>query len=729
MAKRKKDKVTVTKIEKPLIKLNNVFNKMMDDISGDSVKRNEDINKLLDRVDNIVDGEIDELADFAGDDISTFLVKVFNEIDDNDITGKITTVEDIFRADDSGMMDLFFTKYRNRNILLDELTLIYSQLYELEEAVLATRDAIISSDNVSNNVSRVINIKNTANEKENISYIPIIEKMEKELKLPQKIKNHIIPKTLQYGSFYVYTIPYSKIFQDQMISKSKERQQYVSECATFSKKDIKELKESISEDSIKKITNYIGNYEIVDDLAIPVMEGTDFASLIDEKSFQSAVKKATREKSSNKGNIKYSEGTVGINDKDDNFYEYKGCHMELLVPGRVLPLRVLNHTLGYYYITEINAVNTETKTSSQFSNIFNRNMAKQQIQDENEASIVNNIVDKVVKSFNKPFLENNSSFKDLMANCLLHDKLYKKRLRFQFISTEYITEFKVNEDENGEGQSILIKSLFNAKLYLALLIFKMISILTNSNDTTIHYIKQGIDKDVSGKIQEVARTIRAKQISWNDVMNYRGMVNKVGANKKVFVPIGQSGERGIETDIISGQDIQLNTDYLEMFRQGFINATGVPSVIMNYVNEADYAKTLEMANSKFVGRVISYQVDFETGLTELYQKLARYCTNIPSEIIDEIEIGLTRPRSLNNVNYTEFVSNGEQITAYMVRILLGENAETTEDDNILKDLLTEKISKELLPMLPWKSAEEAIKVCKLELEKRRANKASEAEEL
>lgn len=722
MAKQKKDKVTVTKIEKPLVKLNNVFNKMMDDISGDSVKRNEDINKLLDRVDSIVDGEIDELADFAGDDISTFLVKVFNEFEGE--MGNIQSIEDIFKADEAGIVDMFMNKYKNRNLLLDELSLIYTQLYELEEAVLATRDAVISSDNVSNNVSRVINIKNTANEKEKTSYIPIIEKMEKELKLPQKIKNHIVPKTLQYGSYYVYTIPYSKIFQDHVISKSKERQQYVSECATLTKKEMKEIKESFNEDTVKKINECIGNYEVVNDLAIPVMEGIDFSSLMDNKEFMSIVNKATREKTPKTTN-KFSEGTIGLNDKEANFSEIKGCHMELLTPNRLLPWRVLNHTIGYCYITENGSIGNSNTTTNNFSNVFNRNLARQNNnQKDNESSVVNNIVDKVVKSFNKPFLENNSEFKELMVNCLLHDKLYKKKLRFQFIPTEYVTEFKINEDENGEGQSMLLKSLFNAKLYLALLIFKMVSILTNSNDTPIHYIKQGIDKDVSGKIQEVARSIKAKQISWNDVMNYRGMVNKVGANKKVFVPVGQSGERGFETDIIAGQDIQLNTEYLEMFRQGFINATGVPSVIMNYVNEADYAKTLEMANSKFVGRTISYQIDIEIGLTELYKKLARFCTNIPNEVINEIEIGLTRPRSLNNVNFTEFVSNGEQITRYMVAVLLGENAETTEDDNLLKDLITQKISKELLPMLPWKSAEEAIKLSKLELEKIKAERSS-----
>ena len=53
------------------------------------------------------------------------------------------------------------------------------------------------------------------------------------------------------------------------------------------------------------------------------------------------------------------------------------------------------------------------------------------------------------------------------------------------------------------------------------------------------------------------------------------------------MPVGRSGERGIEFDIIAGQDVQLNTDLMEMLHTNMLNSSGVPSVIMNYVNEAD----------------------------------------------------------------------------------------------------------------------------------------------
>ena len=83
-------------------------------------------------------------------------------------------------------------------------------------------------------------------------------------------------------------------------------------------------------------------------------------------------------------------------------------------------------------------------------------------------------------------------------------------------------------------------------------------------------------------------------------MNYNSMVTKRGANKDIFMPVGRSGERAIDFDILSGQDVQIDTDLMEKLRTNAISSTGVPSVMMSYVNEADYSRTLVMANAKFM---------------------------------------------------------------------------------------------------------------------------------
>ena len=59
-------------------------------------------------------------------------------------------------------------------------------------------------------------------------------------------------------------------------------------------------------------------------------------------------------------------------------------------------------------------------------------------------------------------------------------------------------------------------------------------------------------------------------------------------------------------------------EYLEKLA---IIGTGVPSVIMEYTDAADYAKSIVTANIKFAGRIATLQSDLEDPTTDLYKML------------------------------------------------------------------------------------------------------------
>jgi hypothetical protein len=400
--------------------------------------------------------------------------------------------------------------------------------------------------------------------------------------------------------------------------------------------------------------------------------------------------------------------------------------VKLIDPRKIIPIKILEEVIGYYYIHE-----TDLKiTKSPFTTNIKLGPGSNANPKDMETAFLTKITDKIVKGFDRKFLENNIKFKELILNSLIYNDVYKKQLKFQFIPVDYITEFSVNQDEEGNGTSIILPSLFYAKLYLALLIFKMITIISKSNDQKVYYVKQsGLDQNVANKVQDVARSIKDKQINFMDLMNYNSMVSKIGASKDVFMPIGRSGEKGIEFDILGGQDVQLNTELMEMLRTSFINATGVPSVIMNYINEADYAKTLVMANAKFLGRVVNYQMDFNPAITELYKKILNFSTDLKPELVDELEFTLSAPKALNTTNMTDLINNADQVIQFMIKAMTGEQAPQNDDDNMFKDILYKKFSKELLPMLPWNNAEKMYEDSKVDLEKIKANKKdSETEE-
>lgn len=703
--------------------LNSLFQKTLNSIAYNvfnaSNDNAEELQRINSEIQRVIDTEINDVQSITSDDMSTYLVKLFNDIDSN---GKVIKgLDDIFANESAELFQFFQDRYKNKNLLYEDLEMITSQLFELDEAIMTTRDAIITADDITQTISRKISFKNSLNDSVGTSdeqYIKVIERLENDLRLPTKLKNLVIPYTLIFGTYYVYVCPYSKLFEQQYNHKLEDiSMNSLSESVDDS--FVASLKESLHLNDGKKISNAVKAYtdgiEIINDpdiYSIPLVEGMDLSDLVDNDEFRKQTHKITRmvEKQTSKYG---ADSTVDLTSKTKGMFDScTGCYIKYISPKQIIPVKVLDTVIGYYYIHEPGYKVTRSLFSQSLQVSLN-GMTTQDI----ENTFISSLSERIVKAFDKKYLENNQKFKDLILNALIYNDMYRKQIKFQFIPRDYMIEFKVNEDENGEGQSVLMRSLFYAKLYLALLVFKMISIITKSNDTKIYYVKNsGMDQNITNKVQEVARSVKGRQINFMDLLNYNSIISKIGANKEIFMPLGRSGERGIEFDILSGQDVQVNTDLMDMLRNNMINGTGVPSAIMNYVNEADYAKTLVMANAKFVGRVISYQIDLNPSITEMYRSIIRYSgINIPEEKINELIYTLNPPRSLNNINMSDMISNTDQIVSGMIKATTGETAEQTDDDNRIKDIMYNTLFRKLLPMLAWSDADIAYQNAKIKV--------------
>jgi len=721
MAKTDNRRTTVRRIEKPLQRLNSLFNEYIENLGSPNLKRERELERISNEIDDVIYDDIKEFTKYTGDDISVFLVKLFNEQDrENSLRNNPKSMEEIFSDESgSGIFSFFYERYKNQNLLYEDLNIICNQLFELKEALNTTRDAIVSADDLSSYVSCSLTFKNqeTGNE-DKLGLRDTVENIQKKFQLLQKLKDHIIPNTLQYGKYYVYTIPYSKLYQQYTEKKqrSEQRIKYTLEAVTdeFVKsfREESDLKNVNLADLKKTFNNVLENIEVVnDDIPLPlVLEGAnDLDTLFGTDSpFRKMADKISKDsiKKNESSASMYADGTKELKDSEKDFSMFNDCYIKLIDPRRMIPIKILDHTIGYYYVHQVATEVSRTPFSQTIRANFTFGTPK-----DLETNFLSKITDKIVKAFNKKFLEENHKFKELILNSLIYNDIYKKDLRFQFIPVDYVTEFHVNRNEEGEGQSIIMPSLFYAKLYLALLIFKMVTIISRSNDTRVYYVRSsGIDANIANKIQEIARSIRERQINFMDLLNYNSMISKIGHAKDIFMPIGRSGERGIDFDILSGQDVQLNTELMELLRTAYINSTGVPSVIMEYINQADYARTLVMANAKFLRRVISYQMDFNNCTTELYKKILRFTSStIDDDIIESFEFKLMPPKSLNNTNMSDIVSNADVVINMLIKAMTGEQSEQTEFDNKLKDILYRNLAKEVLPMLPWNRAEEIFR--------------------
>ena len=726
--------------KKQLININNLIGQANLSLYG--TDRTSDVDSLNDKFQSILSNELTGITGKEGNDITSFLSQVVSA--DN----KYRAGEDILNNqfndltgnEYSSMQSFIYDAYRNILLQQSDLHEVSSQLIELSEAIMITRDAIISADTVEGRLNRSITFENIDDD-EIDNYNSIVENMENKFQLLEKIKNFIIPKTLEYGEYYVYIVPYSELFNKFQQQKTRnvtntgilrrfnestvlegfndtkkenkltELDMFLEDC--YNKYHIREngkysdKKSSdnrINKDEFKSdLKNIMENIIIsTDDIPIPFLEeGLESIEYINNQHNNVVTEDNTLFKKVIKNNK--TDGGVKISKKGE-FDDIGDCYVKMIEPTKIIPIKIMNTILGYYYVQDedITPLSGAVSSSLYFSR-FNEHSRQQ--------TIIDSLAERVVQQFNKPFLKNNLKFKEAIVDCFNYYNLNENRVKMQFIPAEYIVRFKIDEDIDGNGTSMIKKSLFYAKLYLMILLFKIMSIIMYSNDQKINYIKQsGLDKNLANRVQEIARLQQSRQINISDLFSYTTLINKVGNGNAVYMPTGRSGERPIETEILSGQDVQLNNDLLEMLKNAYITGTGVPAAILNYLNEADYAKTVEQNNSKFNARVINYQLDFNPSITDMYKRIMRWSTNIGEEKISNFNFTLTQPRSATANAKAELISQFNTMAEFLTGLLYPDQGQAENPDSLNAEIREFKklYAREQLPMINFDDIEEMI---------------------
>ena len=708
--KQTKDNITLNDnktIRRNLSQLNTILGRANLSLYG--TDRTSEVSSLDKKFQDILHTQLDALNNSDDNDITSFIHKLWS--DDRKKSAISRMLDNQFSnttgSELSTIQSLFQEAYRNKLIEQNDLHEVASALIELSEAITITRDAIISADINTGRLNRELSF-GSADDELDVNKKSIVESIEKRFKLLTKIKNFIVPKTLEYGEYYAYILPYSKIFNDFIKIKNtkiKESSLYEStsdnDFKAFSNTQYNNFKdaaksigapiseEGLSESSFNKSMKAVFENIVIcnDPRPLPVLEeGSEslnyYMNEYVSESGDALKTEAKRDSKSifDKVNGQSSEGIHS----DNEFADIKDCYIKLIEPTKMVEVKILNTVIGYYYVQEEDITTVSGMlTNNLYFTDFNAEIG-------NKKTLVDGIAAQVVKAFDKKFLQDNIKFKKEIADALMYHNIHNKRIKFQFIPAEYVVAFKIDEDENGNGQSMIKDSLFYAKLYLMLLLFKIMSIVLYSNDTKVNYIrKSGIDKDIANQIEEIARIKQSRQINIMDLFSYTTLINKIGNGNEQYVPVGRSNERPIETEILQGQDVQLDTPLLEMLKNAYILGTGVPAAILNYLNEAEFAKIVEQNHSKFNARVVNYQLDFNESISEMYRKILRYSTTLSDTSISNFTFIFQPPKAARNNFKSDAIQTHQAFADFMVNLYYGDPT-MSQDPNINDNIMTFK---------------------------------------
>jgi hypothetical protein len=665
--------------------------------------------------------------------------------------------DDLYKyiAQNSGSIyQTFNERYKNKFIEMQDLNFISTFVPSLGQAVRIALNHITCSDDLSGSFTRSLDFGSNLSPDDTDAIKRAIEQFENETKLLYKLKNTCYKNCFVTGRYYIYAVSYSKLFTEYSKSRSEinaftaatnsksSNFSYTSEGVTYDRideagcvastcalesADLEEVRsilktqvkggkptvDSIDSMNIKNaFLNGIADVYTLES-AIPseileTMPGIEASMKIQDSTgdkFRKIVdyaEKSTR--SHNYAKNAASDGTYSTDAKNEKF-DITGTFIKFIDATKVIPIKILDETVGYLY------VESKTKKKDQEAARFIAGELTNVRRDDAVDKVANLLTSKIVKNFSSKFVADNIQFKNLIANCILANGIINQEYRIQFIPTTDMIEFNVNIDENGEGTSSLKNALFPAKLLTSYVLKKYLNYVNKSGDKTIAHIRGG-QADISrrNQVMRIIRNLQEQNVTFGDMMSdYSMMFHKYASDNNIVMPMGRNGNRLVEFEKMDGQNIDMNTEWEKNLENQALLATGVPPLLIEQYNQADFSKAYTTAHIGFAGMVAGWQSDLETSTTELYKRIIENLDvddGIKQRVLPTFQFKLPRPKSLSVVNNTEALGNASNIADTFVQLKYGE---VSQDDEIAKakaNAVKLALVKELTPFVDWEKLEE-----------------------
>ena len=712
-----------------------LIDKLSNDISAQvGTKSDPQLDEIQNGFDKALNDALKSFNSSAFDDDG--FIKKFRDIDMPDADKSV--VKNVLNNIKSDYISAD-TLNQSEMLLKRDIYNICSQMPEMHDVIYTTRDAIIECNVSTGEVSRSLIFANHEND---TNLENIVKEIENRHELLLMIKNHIVPKGLMHGELDVQVTPYAKLFaelealsdQKMVTNRITFGERFEESVPNVLKKNFVEKKSLYNEENVQLLLESVTHTSKVDSVDTKKIESDSNKYLKENEVAKEGVSEILKSIDIYNGNsIMMSEfGYEGMQellmteyrnnafckDKMDeqNFMEYqmqnfngvgtsayamvdqdgieiksykdiKGAYVKYLNGLRIVPIRMDRRVIGYYYVSttmdlQLNSANPNGIVDMSFQN-YTR-----------DRTMVEQLANMIIKSFDKSFLNKNIQLKNEIVDVIMAHKFSEGKLSFIYIPENEVIHIVLNEDENGKGHSMLEPTMFPARMYLMLTLYNMLYIL-NNNTTRVHYLKSsGLNKDYASHIQRTMRKFQQRRITIDDIYSYSGVLNKIGGMGEMILPAGRNDFKAIETDTIAAADNPFNLEFLEQQRRQAISGTGAPNLlVINALDDVDFAKTLELANARFQSAVSSYKIDFNRGITKLYQRLMKYETDLDDDIINSFKFQFNQIKQQDLSITSDMIQNFNNLAELAESIYFKK--EQLEDDKGNPTEIRTKFRKEL----------------------------------
>ena len=618
---------------------------------------------------------------------------------------------------------------RNNNIFNSMLSEKYTKISKYEDLMIITKLVpklkdvkkalvayILSPDDLTKQITLNIDYNGKSLETDEPELYKEINKVLKRNNFTKNIK-YAIDRTVTLGEYYMAVLPYEKLFNE--IYKKRKSKIRLSEASTITFNKDEQLSEAATIESIYEpleinkiksdIINSANNCTIINENG--ALELFDFDVIAEEvkqkydvsnnsadefkKTVDSIMNK--KSKSNNDVNIHSSDGLFDINN-NNQFAGISGCKIKRLDPRRLIPLQIDDDTiLGYYYIENMESMNM-IRNPSQYA--LNTTIGYDN-SEKGMKSIYKSLGDLIIKKLDKKFIENNLAIKEQLYDVLHYANATRNKIKVIYLENSEVVKFSIDD-----GESIFEQALFFGKIYIGTLMTNVAAKMARGNDVRAYWVHTDPQGGVAPLVNNALNTLQKNNRAFYSMTNLSKMVSSFNVFDDLIVPIDKDEKKPIDFDIIQGQDIDLNTDFLEMIEKICIESTGTPLQLIETSNDVDFAKSFSILNIKYMRNILDLQVDLNPSV----DTFAKYI--LQTELIDEDKINIIKscdfslqsPMTLLLSNMLDQITNAKDLAGNIAEIMFGQSNQDEQGyDDFIKD-----VCKKYAPNVPFTAFEEMI---------------------
>ena len=457
-------------------------------------------------------------------------------------------------------------------------------------------------------------------------------------------------------------------------------------------------------DGIARNIRYIG-----EDIALPVIEESahDLKRAYDVK-YQTKPN-YIQESNMVFENVMSQDGL--INDVSKEFKNIKGVYLKILPATKLIPIRIDRTVIGYYYISDLTRPDDAgERRNSGLSGYSLRTPSIGHDTFSPDKMLCERLASKIINSFNLKFMRDNTALHQQIVAILEAHKFNESMMRFIYIPAENVCQCTINEDGAGKGHSMLEGGLITARMYMFLKMYSLLFQINNSSIRVYNLRSSGIDKNYKQFIQQTMRKFAARRITSNDIFNYRSSMTKVSGGSELILPTGANNEAPLTIETIPAAESPINTDLLDKFHEEAINSTPVPAIMVKNggVTEIEFAKEMELANTRFTSFISSTKIDMNRDITMLYRKILKYTTDIDPEILQDLRFVFHMPTAKTLSVTSDMISNFDAFfqLAYTTVLKKTEQQNADGQDDPTSDIMRAFKKKLIGKYLPQCDVEE-----------------------